>query len=151
MPDIDSLSRHDPLVVSDLPGQLVFANIVGKNLGSPMLEDAIGEPAGRCPRVQNHHAIRIDTKLVECFFDLQASAAHILGPALDEDLSVIAHLGAGLQQTIHTLDSHFTGEDESFRHLARVTHPATMQGLIEAFLSHPNCERRNHQLERATC
>ena len=52
-PDIGPFDHDDPFVLPDLPRHLAVPDIHGIDLRGPVLQQAIGEPAGGCADIES--------------------------------------------------------------------------------------------------
>ena len=134
--DVKALSRDDPFVAAQFPRELVRSDIIGIDFRGTALEDTIGEAASRGPGIEDDFPVDIESKLIEGFLDLKAASTHELRTIFDFNSRVFLDFEAGLEDAFVPVDTYLAGDDETLRHLARVTEPPSMYQQIESFFSH---------------
>lgn len=136
--NVDPLPRDDAFVVSNFPGQLIFANVVCVDLFNTALEKAVRKSTGGSTGVQRDATSNVDRKFVEGFLQLETAPTDKFRPAFDRDFSILIDFESGLEIPVEPFDTHLPRENEAFCHLPRIAQPAPMHRLIESFFSHKN-------------
>ena len=132
LPGIDAFDHGDSRIASQLPVQLVVADIERDHVPRAALQPDIGESAGGCADVDHVSVRGIDVKGVERKGELDAAAADPRVIRADHShIGVNRHHGAGLVGAV-TGDIDLSGKDQRTRLFARLDETALHEQRVTA-------------------
>jgi len=134
--------EHHPRIVPQPPVQLPVADIDRINPVGAVLQQAVGESAGRGPDVGAHPSGRLQPELLEGRLQLLTTPGDEAGGGDHFDCRVRGHPGRGLQHEL-SLQPHLAGHDHPLGEGAALDQAARDEQLIEPFL------RFRHLFDRA--
>lgn len=77
VPDVGAFQADHPRIDAEFPGQLAVTDIDGKNLCRAMLQQAVGETAGRGADIKGCPADHLDGKDLQGMSQLDTAARHV--------------------------------------------------------------------------
>ena len=128
---VDALEDADARVLAEFPGQLAAADVDGRHLGGAVLEEAVGEPAGRGADVEGSEAADLEGEGRQGGLELVAAAADVAVAGDQFDRVLGTDLAAGFVGGVAG-DPDLAGEDRALRLLAALAESAVDEQLIES-------------------
>ena len=132
MPGIGFFQHDHARIGAQFPGELAVADIDGIDPRCAMVEQDIGEAAGRGADIEADPPGRIDAETLDAVGQLQAAARNpgMVAPA-HRQRAVVRHRGARLVDPPLAVE-HRAGHDQRLGLAARVCHAAIHQQLVHA-------------------
>jgi SAM-dependent MidA family methyltransferase len=131
MAGIQSLVDPHPWVLPKFPGELTLSNIDGIHRGDTVLQEAIGESAGRRSEVEGPPTGYLQLEGQEGMFEFEAAAAHVPFAGLEDDLFVEAHLAPGFIGAL-SIQSDHPSQDGALRLFAALAKTQFHESLIQS-------------------
>src|SRR5712692_6759224 len=129
---VSLLQQSDALILTEAKIDLPIARVHRNDAGCPVLQQAVGEPAGRGADIQTDFAANLDMPMLESLFQLEAATTDVLQVfAQESEVGLYIHAGAGLLDFL-SINQHFASEDQGLRALARGCHAALQEQFVES-------------------
>ena len=143
MPGIGFFQHDHARIGAQFPGKLAVADIDGIDTHRAMVEQDIGEAAGRGADIEADPPGRIDAETLDAVGQLQAAARNpgMVAPA-HRQRAVVRHRGARLVDPPLAVE-HRAGHDQRLGLAARVCHAAIHQQLVHALPGDPGSRFRH--------
>ena len=115
---------------AEFPGQLAVTDVDGEDFFRAVLQQTIGETAGRGAQVNDGQPFDIQSKIFQGMFELMAAAADIFFSGFELDLVVRPDLIARFARRL-PVDGHQTGHDSALGLFPTLAQTAFHESLVK--------------------